>query len=228
MKDCIVLSGHFRTFEKTKENIKKFIEINELDVYCHLWVTDPKEIEIIQEELRPVEFIHNSTEDYEWSFKEMQNRIFENNPKPGTIDVPATQASNHFSRRQAYRLIDREYDNLVYCRYDLGFQQLFTYENLSSVITPLEQSYNIISDIFAMMPFEFAPYYFLFDNFELLHSLPFQQQFLNYLREDHKYPEHDILTHINQRYCPHMLLLRNLVLNDIKFDKVNLPVFLQR
>ena len=43
MKKCIVLSGQYRTFDKTKENIKKFIDANELDVYCHLWSMDPKE-----------------------------------------------------------------------------------------------------------------------------------------------------------------------------------------
>ena len=43
-----------------------------------------------------------------------------------------------------------------------------------------------------------------------------------------KYPEHDIITHKEQRYCPHMMLLRNLFLKGAPFDIVNIPVYLQR
>jgi hypothetical protein len=42
------------------------------------------------------------------------------------------------------------------------------------------------------------------------------------------YPENDIKIHVEQRYCPHMILLRNLSMNGVEFTIENLPVYLQR
>lgn len=44
MKKCMVISGQYRTFDKTWPKLKEFIDINQLDVYAHLWgVTDEQE-----------------------------------------------------------------------------------------------------------------------------------------------------------------------------------------
>jgi hypothetical protein len=59
--NCIVLSGEFRSFPRTKEKIKKFISLNNLDVYCHLWSTNDDESNYIIEELNPKKII---SEDY--------------------------------------------------------------------------------------------------------------------------------------------------------------------
>ena len=53
MKNCIIFSGQYRTFGKTKENIKQFIALNDLDVYCHLWSVDENEINDIIDNLQP-------------------------------------------------------------------------------------------------------------------------------------------------------------------------------
>ena len=54
MKKCIVLSGQYRTFDQTCQNLQKFIEINELDVYCHLWSDSEDEFNNVEEKLKPV------------------------------------------------------------------------------------------------------------------------------------------------------------------------------
>jgi hypothetical protein len=95
------------------------------------------------------------------------------------------------------------------------------------VVTPLEESYKIISDIFAIIPFKDAKHYFLFDEYERLHSTPFETEFIEVLRK-RGYPENDIKIHVEQRYCPHMILLRNLSMNGVEFTIENLPVYLQR
>jgi superoxide dismutase len=54
MKNCIVFSGQFRTFKDTVENIKEFIRINDLDVYCFLWTTDSDEKRFVVDNLKPI------------------------------------------------------------------------------------------------------------------------------------------------------------------------------
>jgi hypothetical protein len=54
MKNCIVLSGQYRTFDQTWENIKRFIDLNQLDVYCHLWSDSKEEFDNIVDRLKPV------------------------------------------------------------------------------------------------------------------------------------------------------------------------------
>ena len=53
MKKCIVLSGQYRTFDQTWKNIRNFIDLNLLDVYCHVWSTDQTEIDNITDRLMP-------------------------------------------------------------------------------------------------------------------------------------------------------------------------------
>jgi hypothetical protein len=108
MKDCILFSGHFRTFEKTKQNIKAFIEENNMDVYCHLWVVNKEEVDIIENELKPVKMSYGYTKEFENSFMHLQERINQKNPKPNNTDNLASQASNHFSRYQAYNLVNKK------------------------------------------------------------------------------------------------------------------------
>jgi hypothetical protein len=125
-------------------------------------------------------------------------------------------------------LVEDEYDSLVYCRYDIGFGSMFQFADVGVTVTPLEESYNLISDIFAIMPFKDAKHYFLYDQYERLHSTPFEPEFIEWLRNVKKYPEQDIKIHIEQRYCPHMMLMRNLIMNGVTFISENIPVRLQR
>lgn len=229
MKNCIVLSGHYRTFDKTKEALKHFIDVNEMDVYCHLWSTDINEYNSIVSQLNPKSIIMDDTQKYDLKFKELQDRVFLANPKPPTIDDVAKIACLHYARKMAFESIVEKYENLVYCRYDIGFEYLFKFHNVERILTPEYESYNLISDIFAIMPFDDAEKYFLFDNYEKMASTPFEPEFENWLRYDKKYPEKDILIHKEQRYCPHMIVLRNLHNNGINYNTTTqLPIFIQR
>lgn len=230
MKNCIVLSGQYRTFEKTKKNLKHFIDVNEMDVFCHLWSTNHEEYVDIVETLKPKSIVVEDTSKYADEFRLIQERAFATNPKVTTvIDDIAKNASMNYGRKIAFESIKDEYETLAYCRYDIGFDYIFKYENVDRVLTPEVESYNLISDIFAIMPFTDAPKYFLYDNYEHLYSTRFETEFENWLRLIKQYPENDIKIHKEQRYCPHMALLRNLHNNNVKYNTTTkLPVFLQR
>lgn len=228
MKKCIVLSGQYRTFDKTRDRLKKFIEINDLDVYCHLWSMNPKEIDDIKYSLKPKAILCEEWENYKEEFQNMESRIRQANPKSAPNDKVAGNASMNYSRKKAFELIDQKYDVLLYCRYDIHVNELFQFSDVDKVYTPTEESYNLISDIFAMMPFEYAKNYFLYDNYERLHSTQFEQVFEDYLRFRKNYGEENIRIHKYERYCPHMMLLRNLIMSNTPFETVNIPVSLQR
>jgi hypothetical protein len=78
------------------------------------------------------------------------------------------------------------------------------------------------------MPMSMAKSYFLFDDYERLHSTPWETEFVEWLRNVKKYPEQDIQTHLHTRYCPHLLLMRNIIMNGHNYTIQNLPLFIQR
>lgn len=234
MKNCIVLSGQYRTFDDTWPQLKEFIDLNELDVYCHLWgVADEEEnnwqFHQVKDRLQPKRILQEPYSDkLETRFNEIESNIRAKNPKGPNQDKLAGNASMNYSRKIAYELVNQEYDNLVYCRYDIGFKQMFKFADVDIIMTPAEESYNLISDIFAIMPFEQAKYYFLYDNYEYLHSNQFEPEFVEWLRKVKQYPEQDIQTHLNQRWCPHMMLMRNIIMNGITYSTQDIPVYLKR
>lgn len=216
MKNCIVLSGQYRTFDQTWEGIKAFIDANNLDVYCHLWSDSTEEFDSVVERLKPVRIKAQNFELFKDQFEEMEKRIRLAHPKNPNQDRIAGNASMNFSRKQAFDLVDEEYHTLVYCRYDIKMHQIFTFDKVDMLITPFEESYNLISDIFAIMPFEYAKYYFLYDEYERLHSTPFEKEFEDYLRNEKKYGEENIRIHKEDRYCPHMMMLRHIYMNKLR------------
>jgi hypothetical protein len=229
MKNCIVLSGQYRTFDQTWENIKRFIDINQLDVYCHLWSNSKEEFNNVVDRLKPVRIKAENYELHKEEFEEMEKRIRQANPKNANQDKIAGNASMNYGRKMAFDLVPKsEYDNLIYCRYDIGFRDLFNFKDVNNIVVPLEESYNLISDIFAIMPIRMAKSYFLYDDYERLHSTSWEPEFLNWLRNIKRYPEQDIQTHIHTRYCPHLMLMRNIVMNEHTFIITNLPVYIQR
>ncbi len=230
MRRCIVLSGQYRTFDQTWKNIRNFIDLNGLDVYCHLWSTSEEEKNNVIDRLEPKKILVEDNSLYTETFNTIEKNILQNNPKGVNQDRLSGNASMNYSRRAAYDLIDKdEYDYLVYCRYDIGFRSIFKFENnIESIITPLEESYNLISDIFAIMPMKMADSYFLYEEYERLQSTKWEPEFLNWLRNIKKYPERDIQTHIHTRYCPHMLLMRNILMSGNSFATADIPIYLQR
>lgn len=235
MKKCMVISGQYRTFDKTWPQLKEFIDLNELDVYAHLW-SNPhigqenlRHFHEVKDRLQPKRIFQQPMQgDVVVEFDKIEERIKLANPKGPNQDKLAGNASMNYSRDAAFQMVDQEYDIVVYCRYDIGFRQMFTFENVDRIITPEEESYNLISDIFAIMPMSMAKSYFLYKDYERLHSTPWEPEFLDWLRNVKKYPEQDIQTHIQTRYCPHLMLMRNIIMNGHTYHTTNLPVYLQR
>jgi hypothetical protein len=230
MKNCIIFSGQYRTFGKTKENIKQFIALNDLDVYCHLWSTNQEEIDDVCETIQPTFSLVEDPEYYKEYFKSIESSIRFSNPKPSKLDVLCDHASMNYSRKKAFELVNKEYDYFVYCRYDIDFLSSFKFEidgDPNLLWVPFSESYGIISDIFCVSPFRFAKHYFLFDQFQKLHSSDFEENFIKFIKE-RKYKTKDINTQRKKRYCPHFLLLRNLYANDVSFSFCNFPVRLKK
>lgn len=229
MKNCIVLSGEFRTFRDTSSNIKEFIKNNELDVYCFLWSNDVDEKRFVLDELNPVNYRFEKYSGYKEIFDQIETKVRAINPKNAPNDKISGNASMNFARKQAYSLIRNNYDNIVYCRYDIDiYQQFLIAEQPNEIITPIEESYNLISDIFAVIPSKYAPHYFLYEDYERLHSTQFEPQFEEWLRSIKQYGEENIHIHKYERYCPHMMLLRNLYNNNVPLIQQDIPVRLKR
>lgn len=229
MKSCIVLSGQYRTFDKTWKGIKEFIDLNNLDVYCHLWSDDVQEIENIKTRLKPKAILAHDPKNYESEFNQIEQRIRQAHIKGPNQDKLAGNASMNFGRKKAFELIQESYDMLVYCRYDIQFNKVFEFTKLDMLLTPLEESYNLISDIFAIMPFKDAKHYFIYDQYEKLHSTQFEPEFEHYMRDVRQYGDNNMKIHMTERYCPHMMLLRNIYMNGVKHVNTNqITVSLQR
>jgi hypothetical protein len=230
MKNCIVLSGEYRTFDKTWQQIKTFIDINQLDVYCFLKSVDETEINNVKERLNPKAFVHGSLDGCEPQWIKTEENIRSKLPKGNPMDrIYNSILPMHHGRKLAFDLIDEEYDNLVFCRYDIQFNTMVKFEEVNVVVAPEEQSYNIISDIFAIMPFKYAKHYFLYDNIEPLLATLFEPEFEQYLKTRINYADWEVQIHKYERYCPHIMLLRSLYNNNVEFvTTTQLDVMIQR
>lgn len=232
MKKCIVLSGQYRTFDKTWQSIKSFIDTNDLDVYCHLWSTDKNEIDNVIQRLDPKNIIVNDNTYFYPMFAAIEQSIIRANPKNMNGDSLSKQASMNYSRKIVFdSLPENTYDTIVHCRYDIAIKQNFKFDNVQTIISPQAQAYGFISDIFGIIPSSMANSYFLFDEFRRLHSTPFEPEILEWIRKNKHInlnSEEDIIVNTQKRYCPHLLLARNILLNRHSFTLVNLELDIQR
>ena len=166
---------------------------------------------------------------YKPYFESIESSIRFSNPKNSKTDILSNHASMNFGRKQAFNLVEEEYDNFIYCRYDIDIFKVFKIEWISDYIfAPFAESYDLISDIFCISPFKYAQYYFLFDVFQKLHSTDFESDFLYCLNNIKLYGTENIRSHRKERYCPHMLLLRNIFNNRIPFRLYNFPVRIKK
>jgi hypothetical protein len=229
LKSCLVLGGEYRLFDTSGGSIRKFADINQLDIYCHLWSTDPKEIDNVKEVLQPKRMLAENPLHYKPIFLGIEERIKSKNPKGPNQDKLWQNASMHFSRKRAFDLVQEEYEFCYFSRYDVLLGEFKIKGNVVGVITPKEQSYNLISDIFAVFPFSVAQHYFLYDVYEKLHSTPFEESFVKYLKNViYSGDDESFKIHMEQRYCPHVVLLRNLFLHSVPCVLLDIPVFLLR
>lgn len=228
MKQALVLSGEYRTFAQTGANLKKFADLNNMDVYFHMWSTKDQEIQHVYETLQPKGAGVDNPEIWLPLFYDVERRIKTKNPKNlRHNDKVAQNASMHWSRTRAYSFIQEPYDQITYARLDL-FIEPFEINKTEVLITPSAEAWGVVSDIFSILPSKAAPAYFLYNNYEAIHSRPFEPAFATYLKDRLGYDDMTVSIHAGERYCPHILLLRSLWLNGIEWEEQNLPVKLQR
>lgn len=230
MKNCLVIAGEYRTFDQTYETIAKFAAINDLDIYCHLWAKDETEVKDVEEKLNPTSIKWDSFNEFEEGFVKMEKRIKNANPKWPNQDRIVNQASMNYSRKIAYESVPKDkYDYVVFARYDLLFLRPFTIQwKPHTVVTAVAQSWGLISDVFVVLPSKYAQHFFLYNEYERLRSTPFEEDFIDYLRYDFKYGDNNIRIHRDERYCPHMILIRNFFLNRVPWCLDDFPVDILR
>ena len=213
LKGALLLSGQLRTFEHTSPKILEFVKSNNLDVYCHNW-QEPN-VQFVNEQVSPVKQI---IEKYEFKipfFEEQEKEIQQKNPKQlVTPDKLINSISLHYGKRKVFELVDLKYDFFVSTRYDIDIQKEINVLDIvtahpEQVICPLEHSYGMVSDIFTIIPNKFASDYFLYPNIVELFGNPFDEGFIKYLKEMVKLSDSNVEIHNKQRYCPHMLILKN-------------------
>lgn len=228
MKNCLVLAGEFRTFEKTADSLAKFIKLHNLDVYCHLWTNDESECDKIISILNPKQIIYEQPDNLE--FLNIERRIKKKNLKGPNSDKLWQNASMHYGRKKAFDLVPKDtYDHVVFTRYDLAILAPFEIDwNPNLLTTSYAESWGLISDVFAVMPYKFGKYFFLYEEFEQLHSTPFEDEFVDFLLKDFNYGKENTRIHRHERYCPHMILIRNFFLNKIPWKLSEYPVALIR
>jgi hypothetical protein len=227
MKKALAISGQYRTFGKTKNSIKQLIDANDLDVFFHLWSSDKSQEKEIVDFLNPKGYMVEDPGKYDQHFAEIENRIRTARNKGYGIDNLKKQISMNYSRYSVHNLIKEDYDVIIYTRFDVQVNHTFILNTVpTSIITPAAEAWGSISDIFAIIPHHLTQYYFLYPVLEKLHSTSFEKDFKQYIFE--KYSQETLEIHDNQRYCPHVILLRNLFINKVPYVIENLSVHIQR
>ena len=187
MANALVISGHLRTFKNIAEELKHFVSLNELDVYMYVWDEgNQQDIDYAVEMLSPTKWLAEKNEIYAQDFLDAENKIAEKNPKQLiTPDRNHVTLSMHFARRKAFELIDKEYDNVIFTRFDTHlypFKVRSLVESYSdAVITPTNEQYGMVSDIFAVIPWKYADNYFFYPRAEKILSTRFSKKYKEWI-----------------------------------------------
>lgn len=236
MNNALIIAGHLRTFKTIVDDLVNFIDKNKLDVYMFVWDEgDQAEIDFAIDKLKPVKWKTERNEIYAKGFFDAEARIEQVNPKQLiTPDKNHVTLSMHFARRQAFELIEREYDNLVFTRFDTNLFPFNLDEVIQNhpdvVITPTNEQYGMVSDIFAIIPWKYAENYFFFERVEDILSRRFSDDYKEWLLEKFWWEnkERDIRLHDENRYCPHQLCMRNYFETNTPYIVMDLPVYIKR
>lgn len=236
MANALVISGHLRTFKNIVDDLVNFINTNSLDVYMYIWdEKNQDEIQFAVDRLNPVKWKTEPNEIYAKGFFDAEARIEQINPKQLiTPDRNHVTLSMHFARRQAFNLIEKEYDNVVFTRFDTSLFPFQITEVIEKhpdvVITPTNEQYGMVSDIFAIIPWQYADSYFFFDRAEDILSRRFSDEYKVWLREKFWWEngERDMRLHDENRYCPHQLCMRNYFETNTPYIVMDLPVYIKR
>jgi hypothetical protein len=230
------MAGHVRTFKIIAEELTHFIRFNELDVYLYIWDEgNQDEIDFVVKTLKPIKWKAEKNEIYLPEFLEAEQRIVTKNPKELiTPDKNFATLSMHFARRKAFELIEKEYDNVVFSRFDTHMNafriKAIVSEFPDAVVTPTNEQYGMVSDIFAIVPWKYADNYFFYPRAEDILSRRFNKKMKEWLSVKFYWEnaQRDIRLHDENRYCPHMLCMRNFFETNTPYTVVDLPVFLRR
>jgi hypothetical protein len=230
------MAGHVRTFKSIAEELTHFIRFNELDVYLYIWDEgNQDEIDFVVKTLKPNKWKAEKNEIYLPEFLEAEQRIVTKNPKELiTPDKNFATLSMHFARRKAFELIEKEYDNVVFSRFDTHMNafrvRAIVSEFPDAVVTPTNEQYGMVSDIFAIVPWKYADNYFFYPRAEDILSRRFNKKMKEWLSVKFYWEnaQRDIRLHDENRYCPHMLCMRNFFETNTPYTVVDLPVFLRR
>jgi hypothetical protein len=236
VSNALVMAGHVRTFKSIAEELTHFIRFNELDVYLYIWDEgNQDEIDFVVKTLKPIKWKAEKNEIYLPEFLEAEQRIVTKNPKELiTPDKNFATLSMHFARRKAFELIEKEYDNVVFSRFDTHMNafriKAIVSEFPDAVVTPTNEQYGMVSDIFAIVPWKYADNYFFYPRAEDILSRRFNKKMKEWLSVKFYWEnaQRDIRLHDENRYCPHMLCMRNFFETNTPYTVVDLPVFLRR
>lgn len=236
MANAVVIAGHIRTFRNIANHLVAFIEKNKLDVYLYIWdENNNDEVQFVVDTLKPVKWLVEKNENYLQQFLDSEARVLAANPKSLiTPDNVHAMFSMHFARRKVFELIEKEYDNLIFTRFDTYIDPFSIEEvvakNPNVVITPEKEYYGMVSDIFAIIPWKYADNYFFYSRAEDIHSRRFSDDFKEWLKTKFWWPHglNDMRLHDENRYCPHMLCMRNFFETNTPYIVTDLPVYLQR
>jgi hypothetical protein len=185
--------------------------------------------------LQPVKWLAEKNELYAQEFFDAEDRIAKKNPKELiTPDRNHVTLSMHFARRKAFELIEKEYDNIVYSRFDTKLTTFKVgplverYKN--AVITPTNEQYGMVSDIFAIIPWQHREGYFFYNRAEDILNRRFNKETKEWLTEKFFWPtgQRDIVLHDENRYCPHLLCMRNYFESNTPYLVIDLPVYIKR
>ena len=236
VSDALIMAGHVRTFKNIAEELTHFISFNELDVYLYIWDEgNQNEIDFVVKTLKPVKWKVEKNELYLPEFLEAEQRIVKKNPKELiTPDKIFATLSMHFARRKAFELIEKEYNNVVFSRFDTHMNafrvRAIVSEFPDAVLTPTNEQYGMVSDIFAIIPWKYADNYFFHLRAEDILSRRFNEKTKEWLSVKFFWEngQRDIRLHDENRYCPHMLCMRNFFETNTPYNVIDLPVFLRR
>jgi len=236
VSNALVMAGHVRTFKSIAEELTHFIRFNELDVYLYIWDEgNQDEIDFVVKTLKPIKWKAEKNETYLPEFLEAEQRILTKNPKELiTPDKNFATLSMHFARRKAFELIEKEYNNVVFSRFDTHMNafrvRAIVSEFPDAVVTPTNEQYGMVSDIFAIVPWKYADNYFFYPRAEDILSRRFNKKMKEWLSVKFFWEngQRDIRLHDENRYCPHMLCMRNFFETNTPYTVVDLPVFLRR
>lgn len=176
MKIAVCLSGHMRTWEHCFPNFEKYImNVYSPDIYIHTWKTTGNsylgipdkdtffvkygfdrtyeiiDIENIKKLYSPIKLEIEDYDEIEDKIKEESNFI--DITRRGALDSPVETLLSFYRKRYLCNTLikDNSYDIVILSRPDIIHRSKFVIDEdyTSTIITPLEQSWWGLSDIFA-------------------------------------------------------------------------------